>query len=144
VYRKTALMYAAENDRVPLATALIDAGADLNAKTDDGCAHFHARKRRFASPREAREDHRLRFCHCRGFSLIIALEKGHLEMAKLLLLRGADVKLQRSTGYNTVVGVVPQPACLVADVPMTMPRAAAGLLCTGLRMRASTIWSGCF
>jgi hypothetical protein len=65
-------------------------------------------------------------CHCRDFSLIIALERGHLEMAKLLLLRGADVKLQRSTGYNTVVGVAPRPACptparsgLVVDAAMT-------------------------
>jgi hypothetical protein len=99
VCRKTALMHAAENNRVPIATALIDAGADLNSKTGDGCAYFHARKCCFAFPPGAREDQRLRACHCRDFSLIIALEKGHLEMAKLLLLRGADVKLQRSTGY---------------------------------------------
>ncbi len=144
VCRKTALVHAVENKLVAIATALIDAGADLNAKTGEGCAYFHAHKRRFASPREAREDQRLRFCHCRDFSLIIALEKGHLEMAKLLLLRGADVKLQRSTGYNTVVGVAPQPACLVADAPISTSCAAEKLLCTGLRMRASTIWSGCF
>jgi hypothetical protein len=99
VCRKTALVHAVENDGLPIATALIDAGADLNAKTRDGCADFHARKCWFALTPGAREDQRLRACRCRGFSLIIALEKGHLEMAKLLLLRGADVKLQRSTGY---------------------------------------------
>ncbi len=97
--RSTALMYAAENDGVPIATALIDSGADLNAKTRNGCAYFHTRKSWYALSQGAREDQRLRACHCRGFSLIIALENGHLEMAKLLLLRGADVKLQRSTGY---------------------------------------------
>jgi hypothetical protein len=142
--RSTALVYAVNRDCLPIATALIDANADLNAKTLEGFAYFHARKRRFASPREAREDQRLRACLCRDFSLIIALEYGHLEMAKLLLLRGADVKLQRSTGYNTVVGVAPQPACLVADAPISTSCAAEKLLCTGLRMRASTIWSGCF
>jgi hypothetical protein len=50
VCRKTALMYAAETDRVPLATALIDTGADLNAKTGNGCAYFQARKCWFALP----------------------------------------------------------------------------------------------
>jgi hypothetical protein len=99
--RSTALVYAVNRDCLPIATALIDANADLNAKTLEGFAYFHARKRRFASPREAREDQRLRACLCRDFSLIIALEYGHLEMAKLLLLRGADVKLQRSTGYHS-------------------------------------------
>ncbi len=107
VCRKTALVHAVENNFVPIATALIDAGADVNAKTGDGCAYFQARKRRFASPRESREHQRLRACHCRDFSLLIALDRDYLEMAKLLLLRGADVKLQRSTGYNTEKALYP-------------------------------------
>ncbi len=40
VCRKTALMCAAEKKFVHTATELIDAGADLNAKSSDGCAHF--------------------------------------------------------------------------------------------------------
>jgi hypothetical protein len=122
--RKTALVYAAQRDRLPIATALIDAGADLDAKTCDGCAYFHARKCWFTLPPGARDDQRLRACHCRDFSLIIALERGHLKMAKLLLLRGADVKLQRSTGYysrSCAPTGLPESSslCLVADAAMT-------------------------
>jgi hypothetical protein len=40
VCRNTALVCAAVNDFVHTATELIDAGADLNAKSSDGCAHF--------------------------------------------------------------------------------------------------------
>ncbi len=40
VCRKTALVCAVEKNFVRTATELIDAGADLNAKSSDGCAHF--------------------------------------------------------------------------------------------------------
>jgi hypothetical protein len=81
------------------------------------------------------------FCLARGFSLIIALEKGHLEMAKLLLLRGADVKLQHSGYHSRRCAPARSALSQMLQCPCC---AAAGLLCTGLHLRASTIWSGCF
>jgi ankyrin repeat protein len=73
----TALMYAARGGRIEIAGLLLDSGADINFKSDDGID-----------------------------ALLIAVREGDSEMVELLIDRGADINTKDANGRTPLIYAV--------------------------------------
>ncbi|MBR4126604.1 MAG: ankyrin repeat domain-containing protein [Alphaproteobacteria bacterium] len=88
VFGKTALMYAAQHGFTDSVKILLDAGADINAQTDEGTKYDG-------------------YCWAetcivngKRTALMYAVAEGHLDLAKYLIKRGADISVKDSQGMD--------------------------------------------
>ena len=85
----TALHWAAHYDNRRIVRLLIAAKADVDAKTNDGCAVPHRHRRMGPSPAACRAGPRRCTMPCRSTPLHYAVDHGHFETITELLLSGA-------------------------------------------------------
>jgi hypothetical protein len=155
--RKTALHRASQEGHTATAMALVEAGADVRCKTNDGYGSalgLHARVV-VGSPQcegltvRALElelqEWPLRLC--RRTAVHSASQEGHTETAMALVKAGADVHCKTNDGYSSRVCLLVSLGChrVEADGPSTPGRScrsscfccAGGQRCTRRRRRAT-------
>ncbi len=93
-YGFTALHWAARYGNRRMIRSLVDAGADVHAQNDDGCAVCA----RGESAVECAAPSRRRRRPCRYTPLHYAARNGHSSSVAELLLRGADGAVQANSG----------------------------------------------
>jgi ankyrin repeat protein len=112
----TALHLASENGNTETAMALVELGADVHFKSNDGygsrasslcgCVAHSARR----TVRPLREEcQECRFGLCRRTALHFASEQWHPETAMALVKAGADVHCKSNDGYCARFGTVRGP-----------------------------------
>lgn len=91
---KTGLHWAAETDQVEVAEILLDAGADIEAKTSWGATPLDWS----ATMGSLRVADLLISRGARGFTLVAAAALGKLEAVRATIMSGADLSTQRRRG----------------------------------------------
>lgn len=93
-YRKTGLHWAAEKDQSEAAQILLDAGADIEAKTSWGATPLDWA----AAMGSARAGELLLSRGASGFTLVVAAGLGKLEEVKSIVTSGVDLSSHRRRG----------------------------------------------
>ena len=97
-FGKTALMYAAQYGFMNSVKILLEAGADINAQTQEGNM----------TDKYCYDD--LCIANGKRTALMYAIQEGHLDIAKYLVSQGADINLKDSQGktiYDYLSGKAP-------------------------------------